>query len=188
MGGFKDGGEVAISGFFESGDVGQLAMDAAFEAGTLQSFEIIFPSEMGASWTFQGIVTAYQGGSASLEDLLAFEATIKISGPPKLVTTPSAGLSALALSGGASLSPTFANGTYNYTASGAITAPITVTATAASHVLKLYVDGVFVQDLTTAVASSGIALTTNAPKKIEITAQEGGKSVKTYTIIVNKTS
>lgn len=87
-GGFKDGGEVSISGFFEPGDDGQLELDAAFESGEVTEFKIIFPSELGASWEFQGVVTGFTGGNASLEDLLAFEATIKVSGKPRLVTTP----------------------------------------------------------------------------------------------------
>ncbi|QYR20801.1 histidine kinase [Paenibacillus sp. sptzw28] len=187
-GGFKDGGEITISGFFEPGDAGQDALNDAFEAGALQDFQVLFPSEMGASWTFRGVVTAFQGGSATLEDLLSFEATIKISGSPTLATSDSGGLTALALSGGGTLAPVFANGTYYYAYTGAITSPITVTATAASHTLKLYIDGVYSQDLTSGSASNSIAVALNTSKKLTITAQEASKSVKTYEIIVNKSS
>ncbi|WP_010498543.1 phage tail tube protein [Paenibacillus elgii] len=187
IGGFKDGGEVTISGFFEAGDAGQIELNKAFEDGQLKTFEIVFPSEMGASWSFQGVVTAYQGGSASLEDLLAFEATIKISGPPTLATSASSGLTALSLTGGGTLSPAFASGVSYYAYTGAITSPITVTATAANHTLKLYVDDAFVQDLTSGAASGAITVPATS-RQVTILAQEAGKAIRYYDITVAKTS
>lgn len=186
IGGFKDGGEVTLSGFFEAGDAGQIALNNAFEAGTLQNFEIVFPPEMGASWSFQAVVTAFQGGTAELENLLAFEATVKISGPPTLATSASSGLTALAFTGGGTLSPAFASGVSYYAYTGAITSPITVTATAANHTLKLYVDDAFVQDLTSGTPSS--AITVSSSRQVTILAQEAGKAIRYYDVTVAKTS
>ncbi|TFE30835.1 histidine kinase [Cohnella luojiensis] len=189
IGGFKDGGEVSISGYFDPSDLGQTALDTAFEAGDATSFEIIFPSDLGASWVFNGVVTSYSGGNAELEEIVAFEATIKVSGKPVLALTASAGLSALALTGaGGALAPTFDNGKYTYTFSGVTAASITVTATAAGHTLKLYLDGVFSSELTTAVASGAIPLTLNVAKKLTIVAQEEGKTPVIYEVVALKTA
>lgn len=189
IGGFKDGGEVAISGYFDPSDVGQTALDTAFESGDLTDFQIIFPSDLGASWSFDGVVTNYKGGNAELEELVAFEATIKVSGKPVLATTASAGLSALSLTGtGGTFAPTFDNAKNTYTFSGVSATSVTVTATAASHTIKLYIDGVYSADLTTAVASAAIALTLNTAKKLTIVAMEEGKTPIIYEVVALKTT
>jgi predicted secreted protein len=71
IGGFKDGGEVSLSGFLNHTDAGQLAIYAAFESGAVTSCSIVFPTAISASWTFDGVVTA-------------FDATVKVSGKPTL--------------------------------------------------------------------------------------------------------
>ncbi|MBW4083530.1 phage tail tube protein [Paenibacillus sp. S150] len=85
-GGFKDGGEVSLSGYLEPDNEGQVAMDTAFEAGDTRAFKIVFPAELGASWEFSGVVTGFSTG-AELEELVSFESTIKVSGKPNLVVT-----------------------------------------------------------------------------------------------------
>lgn len=89
IGGFKDGGEVALSGYFDPNDDGQIALDTAFETGGVNPYKIVFPEELAASWDFNGVVTAFSTG-AELEELVSFEATIKVSGKPTLtlITTP----------------------------------------------------------------------------------------------------
>lgn len=186
--GFKDPGEVAISGFFEPGDLGQTAIYAALESGDVEPFEIIYPAAMGATWSFDGIVTAFNV-TTELEEAIGFEATIRVSGKPTLNLSPSAGLSALALTGtGGTLSPTFSNSVYSYTFSGVSAASVTITATAASHTIKLYIDGVLSQELTSGAASSSIPLTLNVGKKLTIIAKEEGKTQVAYDVIVVKTS
>jgi predicted secreted protein len=186
--GFKDPGEVSLSGFFVPGDVGQAAVYAALESGDVQDFEIIYPAALGATWSFPGIVTAYNV-TTELEEAIGFEATIRVSGKPTLNLSPSSGLTALALTGtGGTLSPTFANNKYSYVFDGVTAASVTITATAAGHSIKLYVDGVFSQNLTTAVASSSIPLTLSTGKKLTIIAQEDGKSSVAYEVIVVKSS
>lgn len=188
VGGFKDGGEVTLSGYFAPGNPGQTLLDSAFEAGDVHSFQIVFPPELGASWVFDGVVTGFST-SADLEELVGFETTIKVSGKPTLATTPSAGLSALTVTGtGGTLVPSFANNNYYYTFDGVTGNSVTVTATAANHTLKLYVDGKFVENLQSGVASSAIALTLNVGRKIMIYAQETGKTPVIYQIIAVKTA
>lgn len=185
---FTDPGEVPISGFFVPGDVGQAALYAALKSKDIQSFEIIYPASLGASWTFEGFVSSFSVTSET-EDAIGFEATIRVSGEPHLNLSQSSGLSALTLTGtGGSLSPAFANGVYYYTFGGVSAASVTVTATAAGHSLKLYVDGVYSQDLTSAQASSAIPLVKDVGTKLTIVAQEDGKGSVAYEIVVVKTT
>jgi len=87
IGGFKDAGEVSLSGFFNNTAAkGQAELYTAFEAGTVSDFVIKFPISMKTTWTFKGIVTAFETG-ASLEDAVTFSSSIKVSGKPVLLTT-----------------------------------------------------------------------------------------------------
>lgn len=187
--GFRDGGEVSISGNFYPGDTnGQFALLTSFNAGTLDAYTITFPASMGATWTYNAIMTAYTTG-ADMGGVVTFEATMKVSGKPLLGVTESTGLSALSLTGtGGTLSPVFANSTYYYTFSGVSATSATVTATAASHTIKLYIDEVYSADLTSGSASSAISLTLNVGKKLTLVVYESGKTALTYEIIVVKTT
>lgn len=87
IGGFKDAGEVSLSGYLDIADAnGQKKMYDAFESGAVQDFTIEFPTGVKAKWGFKGIVTGFST-SASLEDLITFESTIKVSGKPTLTLT-----------------------------------------------------------------------------------------------------
>ena len=66
--GFKDGGEVSLSGYFDYSDAGQKALYTAFESGAV---------------TFNGVVTAIETG-VELESAISFDCTIKVSGKPTL--------------------------------------------------------------------------------------------------------
>ena len=184
----KDGGEVSVSGYFIPSDsTGQYAMFTALSSDTATAFSIIFPSSLGAEWDFNGLVTGFET-SAEVNDVIPFTATIKVTGKPTLGLTTSTGLSALSLTGtGGTLSPSFANGTYYYSFGGISAASITVTATAASHTLKLYVDGTYSQDLTSGSASTAITMSIGS-KKLTILATESAKTTKVYEIVAIKTS
>ena len=83
--GLKDAGEVSISGHFGYDDHNELLAD--FEASTLDAYTIEFPDRgttTGTQWTFSAVVTAF-GTSVELEDLISFEATLKVSGRPSLI-------------------------------------------------------------------------------------------------------
>lgn len=80
----KDAGEVSISGHFEYDSHSPLLAD--FEAGTVDSYTIEFPDVLtttGTTWTFSAVISAF-GTSVELEDLISFEATLKVSGRPVL--------------------------------------------------------------------------------------------------------
>lgn len=83
IGGFKDGGEVSLEGYFEPEEgKGQKELYDLFESRETETFKIQFPNNI-ASWEFDGVVTGFST-SADLEDPLAFSCTIKVSGRPQL--------------------------------------------------------------------------------------------------------
>lgn len=82
--GLKDAGEVSISGHFAY--TSHNSMFADFETGASVSYTIEFPDKLtttGTKWTFTAIVTAF-ANSVSTEDLISFEATLKLTGRPSL--------------------------------------------------------------------------------------------------------
>lgn len=81
-GGFKDGGEVSLSGYFDATE--HAGLYAEFESGARTAYTIEFPPSLGAKWEFEAVVTAFSTG-AELEDNISFEATLKVSGKPNLV-------------------------------------------------------------------------------------------------------
>jgi predicted secreted protein len=83
--GLKDAGEVSLSGHFDHADHSPLFAD--FEDSSLDSYTIEFPDRgttTGTQWTFTAVVTAFST-SVELEDLISFEATLKVSGRPTLI-------------------------------------------------------------------------------------------------------
>ncbi|WP_333638520.1 phage tail tube protein [Tissierella praeacuta] len=81
--GFKDAGEVPLEGYFVPTEgKGQKELYDRFESGEEDDYVIQFPRGV-AKWEFKGIVVGFST-SADLEDPLAFSASIKVSGKPKL--------------------------------------------------------------------------------------------------------
>ncbi len=188
--GMKDGGEVTVSGYFDSADAGQSALDTAFEAGSEDTYVITFPATIGATFSFSAIITKYNAGEANLEDPLSFELTLKVVGKPTLAVTASGGLTALVLSGTTgALSPAFNNAKYAYSWVFTTDASITVTPTAANHTIKMYVDDVYVGEVNSGSASAAITgFLAATSKKITLIVFEAGKSPKTYTIVAARTT
>ena len=93
-------------------------------------------------------------------------------------------MTGLVLTGaGGALSPAFSAGETLYTYGGVSAASITVKATAANHTLKLYVDDVFTENLTTNVASAAIPLDVGS-YKIKVYAQEGIKTPQVMKLLL----
>ena len=81
----KDAGEVSISGHFDFTSHDPLLAD--FEDGSVDVYTIEFPDmgvTHGTQWTFSAVVSAFST-SVELEDLISFEATLKVSGKPSLI-------------------------------------------------------------------------------------------------------
>lgn len=187
--GFKDAGEVSMSGFFDPSDTnGQYALYTAFGTGDVTAFSIVFPTNMGASWTFNGVVTAFSTG-ASTGDAVTFDATIKVSGVPTLATTASADLTTLETNAG-TIAPTFAGTTYNYyvDATNKTSYTVTATLTTATEIL-LYKNGVFVEELTSGSACSAIDISgVGTTHLITVMYKESAKAYKSYNLTVHKTA
>ena len=192
--GFKDGGEVGLTGYFDPNNTGQIAMETAFESGSEDVFVITFPNTV-ATWTFSGVVTALST-TTNVDGLVTYEATIKTSGAPTLGTTASTGASDIQIlaSDGATalvgydITPAFATDTYLYNAIYNTDTAFTVTVTATNHTIKLYIDDVLQETLTSGTASAVYAQSADTAKKLTIIVYEENKTPKTYTIMLARTA
>jgi predicted secreted protein len=178
--GWRDGGEVSISGFFSNSDAGQAAFLTALNSGTSTATVITFPSPNAATWTCNGIVTAYETG-AELEDAVSWDATLKVTGKPVLGTTASTGLTTpfFAISNSAVITPAADGAVYDYVATVLTgVSSVTITPTATAGVIT--VNG---NTVATGVASSAIALGgAGSVTTATIVVTETSKTPKTYTI------
>lgn len=180
-------GDVALEGQFEYSDTnGQLAMVTDAAAATSRSFVITFPSSTGTTWTGTGFIKALKVGDAPIDGKIPFTATIKPTGKPTFATAASNNLTNLALTT-ATLYPSFAAGTYAYSATST-GASVTVTPTFSAGTCTV-ASGTFSQTVATGVASGAISLgSIGALTVVTVTVQETGKSPKIYTISVAKTA
>lgn len=84
--GFKEVGDVTISGFFDYSSHSGILTD--LQAGTVAGYTIQFPpapsGTTGASWTFNAVVSEFKT-SAAVDAVVTFDATLKVSGAPTLV-------------------------------------------------------------------------------------------------------
>lgn len=85
IGSFKDGGEVAIEGYFDPSTASnQAGLQTDLDAGTEDDYLIEFPTTPTAKWEFKGVVTGFKVGDVDVDGTIAFGATIKVSGKPVL--------------------------------------------------------------------------------------------------------
>lgn len=84
--GFKDGGEVSVSGYMDGEDEGQARLYELMESGDVVDCKIQFPAKIGKTWSFKAGVTKFTT-SADVDDAITFEATLKVSGKPTLAAT-----------------------------------------------------------------------------------------------------
>lgn len=88
IGGFKDGGEVAIEGYFDPATASNQAdLQNDLDDGLVDDYTIDFPTTPVAKWGFKGVVTGFKVGDAQLDGTIAFATTIKVSGKPTLTIT-----------------------------------------------------------------------------------------------------
>jgi len=99
------------------------------------------------------------------------------------------GLSALSATGtGGTLVPAFGTAVRYYTFGGMSGTAFTITPTAADHTIAMYVDGVYLQDVTSGAASGSVAIASIGTKLVTLVAYESGHSSHTTYIIVEKAS
>lgn len=193
--GLKDGGELSIELKKHPGDAGQAAVYTSLNAGTADTIILTFPTSMATTWTFTGITTGFED-DIPLDDGIGMSITFKVSGKPVLGTTLATGWSAFSLrdSGDSadvtnwSITPAVAAGEYFYTATFDTDTSGYPKVTAASHTIKLYVDDVYVEELTTATVGSAIAFSAGETKKLTIIAYEDNTMPRTYQVMCTRTS
>lgn len=76
--GFRDSGEVEISGYHDASDTGQAAVRTAFASGAKGAFLVSFPD--GTDVTFSGFIKSHTLGAAEVDGAIGFGAVIRISG------------------------------------------------------------------------------------------------------------
>ena len=86
MAGFKDVGDVSISGFLDGEDAGQDKFYELLNSGEEADCKIIFPAKIGKTWSFKGFVKKFTTG-AEVEDAVTFESALAVSGKPTLAAS-----------------------------------------------------------------------------------------------------
>lgn len=76
--GFKDSGEVSLTGYLVPGDVGQVALRTGYGTGDVDAVVITYPDSTTVS--FNGYVKSYSMGAADVDGIVGFAASIRISG------------------------------------------------------------------------------------------------------------
>jgi len=78
LGGFKDSGELSISGYFDKADAGQLALRTGFGTGTAATVLITFHDSSTVS--FSGFVKGFTVGPAEVDGAVGFSAVLRGTG------------------------------------------------------------------------------------------------------------
>ena len=79
MQGFRDSGEVELSGYHDAQDAGQKALREAFTAGKSGAFIVSFPD--GTDVAFSGFIKSHTIGAAEVDGAVGFGAVVRVSGP-----------------------------------------------------------------------------------------------------------
>jgi predicted secreted protein len=77
--GFKDSGEVTLSGYYDKADAGQQELITGYGTGDVDPVVITFPNSAGGA-TFNAYVKSFTLGSADVDGIVGFGATLRISG------------------------------------------------------------------------------------------------------------
>jgi hypothetical protein len=184
--GLVDVGDVNVEGFFDYADSpGQLAMVSDMKARIVRAAKITFPASLAAEWPFTGFIIDCEPASFSVDGLIPFTATIKVTGVATLGLTASTGLTTpfFSMNNSAVISPAPSGSVYDYVATvlTGITS-IIVTPTASAGVIT--VNGNVVAS---GVAASAITLgSAGSITIITIVVTETNKIPKTYIIRVDR--
>ena len=77
--GFKDSGEVTLSGYYDKADAGQQELITGYGTGDVDPVAIAFPNSSGGA-TFNAYVKSFTLGAADVDGIVGFGATLRISG------------------------------------------------------------------------------------------------------------
>lgn len=183
---------ISISGIFRPDDTdGQLALLTDQLSRTSRTAVVSFPTALStATWTATCYISRFKTEDVSTGEMINFSAELTIVGKPTLAVTASTGMSALTAAdsiGAVTLFPTFAIGTFAYTATldASADAEIQFTPTAASHTITITSDAGANEVVVSGAESSELTCTDGAITTFSIKVQESGKSAKTYTIYIS---
>ena len=77
--GFKDSGEVTLSGYYDKADAGQQELITGYGTGDVDAVVIAFPNATGGA-NFNAYVKSFSLGAADVDGIVGFGATLRISG------------------------------------------------------------------------------------------------------------
>lgn len=174
-------GELTIVCNSIASDAAQAAIKSDWLNKTASTYTIAFPD--GQGFEGEAIVTAYEY-EANLREQIKLTITLKWTSTLTETTTDATDLTDLALTT-ATLYPAFDGSVYEYIAVSTGDT-CTVTATFSAGTVKLYREGVFVQDLVTATPSGNISLGADGTvTDLQVVVSESGKAPITYDIAVS---
>ena len=188
--------ELKIEGNLYAGDTnGQIALKEALLNRTTGTI-VIQNTSANFSWTATALVTKFSAGQADDKSAVSFSASFQISGTPVFGVTESTGISAFVLrnssdSGDATAvnyMPTWAIGTYGYAVTYTTESSVRPKITAANHTIKIYVDDVYIETVSSGVAASAISISADAAKRLRIEVEESGKIPKNYYVTLARIS
>lgn len=83
--GFKDSGELPLSGFHNADSAGQETMRALYASGALGYFWVTFPDQTVVA--FKAYVKSHTVGAADVDGIVGYGCTLRISGLVQVITT-----------------------------------------------------------------------------------------------------
>jgi predicted secreted protein len=83
--GFKDSGELSLSGFHNADSAGQATMRTLYASGALGYFWVTFPDQTVVA--FRAYVKSHTVGAADVDGIVGYGCTLRISGLVQVITT-----------------------------------------------------------------------------------------------------
>lgn len=83
--GFKDSGELTLSGYLDPDKPGQAQMVTLYGSGALGYFWVTFPDQ--ATVAFNAYVKSFTVGSAEVDGIVGFGTTLRVSGLVQVIST-----------------------------------------------------------------------------------------------------
>ena len=83
--GFKDSGELTLTGYLDSDKPGQAQMMTLYGSGALGYFWVTFPDQ--ATVAFNAYVKGFTVGSAEVDGIVGFGTTLRVSGLVQVIST-----------------------------------------------------------------------------------------------------
>ena len=83
--GFKDSGELTLSGYLDPAKTGQAQMMTLYGTGTLGYFWVTFPDQ--ATVAFNAYVKSFTVGAADVDGIVGFGTTLRVSGLVQVIST-----------------------------------------------------------------------------------------------------